>query len=119
MPRRPIIVLVLALLSSLPAATVAAIPIRDIQGNGPTSPLVGNIVTTRGLVTGVASNGFYIQEPDFSVDADPATSEGIFVFTNGVPPPAASIGSDVEVTGTVNEFVPSADPLSPSLTRIT
>ena len=27
----------------------------------------------RGIVTGVRSNGFFIQEPDATVDADPAT----------------------------------------------
>ena len=39
-------------------------------------------MTTRGIVTGVRSNGFFIQEPDATVDADPATSEGVLVFTN-------------------------------------
>ncbi len=70
---------------------VTLIPIHDIQGNGTASPLVGQTVTTTGIVTllrtgtnnGGAANGFFIQDP--VVDADPNTSEGIFVFT-GIGP---------------------------------
>ena len=93
--------------------------IHDIQGPGASSPIVGASVTTRGIVTGVRSNGFYIQEPDATVDADPATSEGIYVFTNSAPPAAAAVGNLVQVTGTVAEYVPSADPQQPPLTEIT
>ena len=97
---------------------VALTPIHDIQGPGASSPLSGS-VTTRGIVTGVKSNGFFIQEPDASVDADPATSEGILVFTSSAPPAAAAVGNYVQVTGTISEFVPSADPLQPPLTELT
>ncbi len=93
--------------------------IHDIQGNGASSPLVGNVVSTRGIVTGIKSNGFFIQEPDATVDADPATSEGVFVFTSSAPPAAAAVGNLVQVTATVSEFVPSADPLQPPLTELT
>ena len=65
------------------------------------------------------SNGFFIQEPDATVDADPVTSEGIFVFTSGAPPAAAAVGNLVQVTGTISEFVPSQDPLQPPLTELT
>jgi uncharacterized repeat protein (TIGR01451 family) len=98
---------------------VALTPIHDIQGPGGSSPIVGASVTTRGIVTGLRTNGFFIQEPDASVDADPATSEGILVFTGGAPPAAAVVGALVQVTGTVTEFVPSADALQPPLTEIT
>ncbi len=98
---------------------VALTPIHDIQGSGASSPIVGASVTTRGIVTGVRSNGFFIQEPDASVDADPATSEGILIFTGGAPPAAAVVGALVQVTGAVAEFVPSADPLQPPLTELT
>ncbi|MFY7911088.1 MAG: CHRD domain-containing protein, partial [Emticicia sp.] len=98
---------------------VAITPIHDIQGPGNSSPIVGSSITTRGIVTGVKSNGFFIQEPDASVDADPATSEGILVFTSSAPPVAATIGNLVQVTGTVTEFIPSQDPLSPPITEIT
>ncbi|MEW6130100.1 MAG: HYR domain-containing protein [Acidobacteriota bacterium] len=98
---------------------VILIPIHDIQGPGASSPIVGSSITTRGIVTGVKSNGFFIQEPDAMVDADPATSEGIFVFTSSAPPAAAAVGNNVQVTATVSEFVPSADPLQPPLTELT
>ena len=84
-------------------------PIHDIQGNGAASPLNGQAVTTTGIVTllktgsnagaGVA-NGFFLQDPN--PDADPNTSEGIFVFTSSVP--TVAVGDEVRVTGTVVEF---------------
>jgi len=93
-------------------------PIHTIQGSGSTSPLSGNAVTTSGIVTGLKSNGFFIQEPDATVDADPNTSEGIFVFTSSAPPAAAAIGNSVTVGGTVQEFIPSQDPASPPATEL-
>ncbi len=98
-------------------ATVIAI--HDIQGPGAASPLVGTMVTTRGIVTGRKGNGFFIQEPDATIDADPATSEGVFVFTAATPPASAAIGNLVQVAGTVIEFVPTQDPLQPPLTQLT
>ncbi len=89
---------------------VSLVPIHDIQGPGATSPLAGAIVTTRGIVTGRKNNGFFVQEPDATVDADPDTSEGLFVFTGAVPPAAAAIGNRVQATGTVLEYIPAADP---------
>lgn len=97
---------------------VTLTPIHDIQGPGAASPLSGS-VSTRGIVTGVKTNGFFIQEPDASVDADPLTSEGIFVFTSSAPPAPAMLGNLVQVTGTISEFIPSADPLQPPLTELT
>lgn len=92
--------------------------IHDIQGPGLTSPHVSEFVSTTGVVTGIRGNGFYIQMPDASVDSDTLTSEGIFIFTSSFPPAAAVIGNAVAVTGTVQEFVPSADPFSPPFTEI-
>ena len=96
---------------------VTITPIHNIQGSGSISPLSGS-VSTSGIVTGLRSNGFYIQEPDASVDADPNTSEGIFVFTSAAPPAAAAIGNLVQVTATIQEFIPSADPFSPPVTEL-
>jgi predicted extracellular nuclease len=94
--------------------------IHDIQGNGSSSPLVGQSVTTSGIVTGLRSNGFYIQVPNASVDADPNTSEGMLVFTSSAPPAAAVIGNSVQVTGTVAEFrSSSANPNSATSTELT
>ena len=92
--------------------------IHDIQGNGNSSPLNGLSITTRGIVTGVRSNGFFIQEPDATIDADPNTSEGIFVFTSSAPPAAVAVGNLVQVAGTVTEFIPTTDPNSPSQTEL-
>jgi len=96
---------------------VSLVSIHDIQGSGTASPIAGNTVTTRGIVTGVRSNGFYMQAPDALVDANPLTSEGIFVFTSGALPAAAAVGNLVEVTGTVTEFTASGSPSS--LTELT
>lgn len=102
--------------------TVTAAPlnlsIHDIQGPGDTSPVAGRLVSTTGIVTAVVSNGFFIQNPDSAVDADPNTSEGVFVFTSSRPAAVATVGNLVQVTGTVNEFIPSGDPNSPPSTEI-
>jgi uncharacterized repeat protein (TIGR01451 family) len=96
---------------------VTLTPIHDVQGPGASSPIVGSSVTIRGIVTGVKSNGFFVQEENADVDADPATSEGIFVFTSS--PPTATFTSQVQVTGTVAEFVPTQDPMQAPVTELT
>ncbi|QNN71339.1 lamin tail domain-containing protein [Thermomonas carbonis] len=83
----------------------AAAAIHDIQGNGSESPFDGTAVTTSGIVTAKRSNGFFMQSPDASVDADSMTSEAVFVFTGTAP--AFNIGDLVQVTGTVDEFAGS------------
>ncbi len=47
--------------------------------------------------------GFFIQEEDADVDANPATSEGIFVFCTTCPT-AVNVGDKVRVTGGASEF---------------
>ncbi|MFE1851162.1 endonuclease/exonuclease/phosphatase family protein [Streptomyces sp. NPDC059489] len=95
--------------------------IHDIQGTTRTSPLAGRTVTdVAGIVTGVrtygSSRGFWIQDP--SPDNDPATSEGVFVFTSSAP--KVAVGDSVTVTGTVSEYVPGgASTGNQSLTEIT
>lgn len=93
--------------------------IHDIQGPGASSPIVGSSITLRGIVTGVKTNGFFVQEEEADYDADPATSEGVFVFTSSSPPAGAVMGAEVMVSGTVAEFVPSGDPQQPPFTEIT
>ncbi|HET8798213.1 MAG TPA: Calx-beta domain-containing protein, partial [Thermoanaerobaculia bacterium] len=86
-------------------------PIHDVQGSGNVSPFNGSTVTVNGIVTGIksgSSGGFFVQGTD--VDADPNSSEGIFVFTGSSVPPGAVIGNRVAVTGTVIEFPSSAVP---------
>ncbi|HEY0546495.1 MAG TPA: FG-GAP-like repeat-containing protein [Pyrinomonadaceae bacterium] len=94
------------------------VAVHDIQGSGTNSPLVGQVVTTSGIVTGLRSNGFFLQTPDANADADPNTSEGVFVFTSTAPPAAAVIGANVTVTATVQEFIPAADTGSPPATEL-
>jgi predicted extracellular nuclease len=77
-----------------------------IQGSGTASPIVGNTVTTEGVVIGDfqgAANlsGFYIQDP--LGDANPATSDGLLVFDGAAPAIDVSPGDRVRTTGTVAE----------------
>ncbi|MEO0526561.1 MAG: lamin tail domain-containing protein, partial [Bacteroidota bacterium] len=76
--------------------------IYTIQGEGHTSPLLNNTVTTTGIVTVVDTNGFYLQDP--LGDDNIATSDAIFVFTGGAP--TVTVGDELQVTGTVDEFFP-------------
>jgi predicted extracellular nuclease len=87
------------------------VAIHDIQGASHLSPLAGKPVKTDGIVTAVAGNGFYLQDPN--PDADIATSEGILVFTGGAP--TVEPGDDIEVTGLVTEFRPGGS-AQPNLT---
>lgn len=87
--------------NNCPPPPVAA-KINEIQGNGAISPFNGLGVISSGIVTGRKSNGFFMQEPDATVDADTSTSEGIFVFTGGTP--LVAVGDAVTVTGTATEF---------------
>ncbi|MFE2049052.1 endonuclease/exonuclease/phosphatase family protein [Streptomyces sp. NPDC059459] len=97
-----------------------SVRVHDIQGSTRQSPYAGRQVTdVAGIVTGVrgyGSRGFWIQDP--APDADPATSEGVFVFTNSVP--KVAVGDAVTVSGTVTEYVPGGTSSgNQSLTEIT
>ncbi|MCG3190943.1 MAG: hypothetical protein DIJKHBIC_00166 [Thermoanaerobaculia bacterium] len=107
-----------AVLLGAPTA-LAQTPIHDVQGRGVRSPLTGQTVTVRGIVTARRASGFYLQARDGEADTDPGTSEGILVFTSSAPPDTAAVGTDLTVTGTVTEFIPSSDAGSPSLTELT
>jgi uncharacterized protein len=75
-------------------------PIYTIQGSGNTSPLVGNFVTTTGVVIRLINNGYFIQ--DLVGDANPATSDGLFIFTGSTP--TVAVGQLIRITGRVTEF---------------
>ncbi|WP_434212437.1 Calx-beta domain-containing protein [[Pseudomonas] boreopolis] len=94
------------------------IPIHAIQGSGARSPYENQVVATSGIVTARRGSGFFLQAPDAEADGDPLTSEGIYVYTGSAPPDAAMVGNRVTVQGTVQEYVPSADPAQPPLTEI-
>jgi predicted extracellular nuclease len=80
------------------------VEIHEIQGAGHLSPYAMQIASTQGVVTAVGSNGFYIEQPNATWDADDATSEGIFVFTSSAP--SVAVGDSVQVVGYVTEFRP-------------
>lgn len=105
---------------NIAVSVLQIVPINMIQGSGNTSPLVGQSVTTDGIVTAIRfNNGFFVQTEDALIDGDSNTSEGIFVFTSSAPPVAATVGNKVRVTGTVTEFTPAADPFQLSVTQLT
>jgi predicted extracellular nuclease len=77
--------------------------IREIQGAAHLSLLVGTFVSgVEGIVTAKSGNGFWLQDPN--PDANDATSEGIFVFTNSAP--TVEVGDALAVAGSVAEFRP-------------
>ncbi|MFF2326107.1 MULTISPECIES: endonuclease/exonuclease/phosphatase family protein [unclassified Streptomyces] len=105
---------------STPISSDGPVRIHDIQGATRISPLAGQQVSdVPGIVTGVrsyGSKGFWFQDPN--PDADPATSEGVFVYTGSAP--TVAVGDAVTVSGTVAEFVPGgASSGNQSLTQIT
>jgi predicted extracellular nuclease len=80
-------------------------PIYSIQGSGTSAAITGT-VTTEGVVVGdfdgptsAGIQGFYVQ--DATGDGDPATSDGIFVFTGNAMNVVA--GEVVRVTGFARE----------------
>ncbi len=90
------------------ACGLPATAIHEIQGSGAASPLVGSQVTIEGIVvgdfqTGAGLQGFFVQEEAADWDADPKTSEGIFVYDGFAPPVDVNMGDLVRVTGTVVE----------------
>ncbi len=106
-------------LPNCPAPGLAVTSIGSVQGPGAVSPLVGQTVAVRGIVTadwrgGARLNGLFIQQPD--PDNDRATSEGLFVFAPSDATPV-NIGDLVQVEGRVAEFQRSGE--RASLTQIT
>ena len=53
--------------------------IAQVQGDGNTSPFVGQSVRLTGVVTARTKTGFFLQTPDDKADTSKNTSEGIFV----------------------------------------
>lgn len=91
----------------------------EIQGSGVCSPFVSvcnigqnvsgdSVRTTVNIVTSVGSSGFTMQTPDARDDNDPATSNGIYVFTAGAPRTDSgdllAVGDAVEISGRAAEF---------------
>ncbi|MCB2178571.1 ExeM/NucH family extracellular endonuclease [bacterium] len=89
--------------------------IHQVQGSGDVSPYVGQTVIVEGIVVGDFQdgdagtngdfNGFFIQEEDTDADANPLTSEGIFVYDGYYPQSVdVKIGDKVRVEGKVSEY---------------
>ncbi|TCC21312.1 lamin tail domain-containing protein [Kribbella sindirgiensis] len=96
-----------------PAEPPVDAKIHDIQGAAHRSPLEGKLVANvTGVVTVKGSNGFWFQDPQ--PDADPATSEGLFVFTSSAP--TVAVGDAVTVAGSVAEFRPGGSGGTTNLT---
>lgn len=84
------------------AASTSA-TIAQIQGAAHRSPLTGrHVQDVTGVVTAADRQGFWMQS--LHPDGDPATSEGIYVFTHARP--SVATGDVVQVAGTVSEFRP-------------
>lgn len=88
---------------------LAITPIHTLQGSGSATPLTGTAaqnITVEAIVVGDFQgtdglDGFYIQEESTDADADPLTSEGIFVFAPGAVD--VKVGDKVLLTGDVSE----------------
>ena len=85
----------------------AATRIHDVQGSGAATPLANTAVTIEGVVVADVQgagqfDGYYVQEEAADADADPLTSEGIFVFS-GAGVDNVSAGDIVRVRGTAGE----------------
>ncbi|GLB68800.1 ExeM/NucH family extracellular endonuclease [Arthrobacter mangrovi] len=83
--------------------------IAEIQGTSNVSPLAGDTVAARGVVTAAypsgGFNGYYLQTPGTGGEQDPTArtaSDGIFVYSPATVDDVA-IGDYVEVTGKVGE----------------
>ncbi len=88
--------------------TIVATPIHTVQGTATESTLANTIVVLEGVVVGDFQStdqlkGYFLQEEDDQADADPATSEGIFVYDDSFVADV-TVGDVVRVQGTVNEY---------------
>jgi len=90
-------------------AAAAITPIRDIQGEGDSTPLNGQTVTTRGIVTAAyptgGYNGFFLQTAGTGAETGAAhtASDALFVYGSRAVA-QVSVGDYVEVSGTAGEY---------------
>ncbi len=76
--------------------------VHQIQGSGAAfDPAFGGSQIIEGVVTAVMLGGMFVQEEAVDHDADPLTSEGIFVALGSATAP--DVGSVARVAGTVQE----------------
>lgn len=82
------------------------LPISQVQGPGPTSPLVGQDIVVEGVVTAdfrEGLGGFFIQSADGQHDVDDARSAGLFIAWTD-PVAGLAVGQQVRVHGQVTEI---------------
>jgi uncharacterized protein len=129
---------------SLTVSVQAVRPIGEVQGpvtdatDGATfpSPLVGQQVVVRGVVTqktlarssaGAAQHGFFLQNTPATADADPTTSDGVFVFLGGFttllradggPAYLPQVGDELVLRASVTEFFALTELTSPRLVAV-
>lgn len=96
--------------------TPRPIPIHEVQGSGLRSSYEGESVTVFGVVTGLTSSSFYLQ--DRNGDNDNSTSDGILVY-HGSTSVSVQVGDYISVTGTVEEYKPSSAPDAQPITELT
>ncbi|GAB3699772.1 ExeM/NucH family extracellular endonuclease [Mariniluteicoccus flavus] len=97
--------------------------IAEIQGTGAATPLAGQVVTTRGVVTAAyptgGFNGIYVQTP--GTGGQPRTagqaSDGIFVYTGGAP--TQQVGQCFDITATAAEYNGLTQLTKPTFTAVT
>lgn len=84
--------------------------IAQIQGEGAESPLLGQPVRTRGVVTAVypegGFDGLYLQTEGTGGEVDLGehlASDGVFVYSSSLAA-QAEVGDHLEITGTVGEY---------------
>lgn len=124
--KSPLVLLVLAAASFLSACQAATDPaasgdangaagrdvpvpgmvtMAEVQGRGATSPLLGRLVTVKGVVVGNFSKGlqgvFLQSERD---DGDPLTAEGLFIEHADNAEPTLRLGDRLRVSGRVVEL---------------
>ena len=95
-----------------PPGTPVEKTIAEVQGTGDASPLVGQNVIVKGVVTAAyptgGFHGFFLQAQGTGPEPDPSgASDGVFVFQSGSSTPLdadAVVGNYVQVTGKVSEF---------------
>ena len=84
------------------AAPAAALTIAEINGDRFLSPFQDkDVANVTGLVTAASKTGIYLRST--TPDDNPATSEGLFVFSSSVGK-AAKVGDVVTLSGLVKEY---------------
>jgi 5'-nucleotidase len=93
-----------------PPAPAVEASIAEIQGTGDASPLAGQVVRTRGVVTATyptgGLDGYVVQTPGTGGALDLGThaaSDAVFVFSSATAS-SVSVGDHVELTGEVTEY---------------